>query len=386
MSIDGGRKMYSMRIVAAICLLAFLAGAAQAKDPVIPLVAMKVDEGDFKGKKHQHRATDISGMACVPPQGGARNCLVINDENKGPQFAAIRNDRMAVGEFIKLIRDEHDPEPLGSPPKAKCKKKGDFDNLDGEGVAYAEPFFYVVGSHGCSRKKNKFQLSSFILARIRVDAEGRPVDASGQILGKKEISRAVRTTYRVSDWLKRSKDVADFFAGNVEKDGLNIEGVAVQGDRIWFGLRAPVTEPSSDHKLKAQAFVVGGTIADLFEPGDKRSKAEPEVAFFDLSGLGIRDLAALPDGRLLVLAGSKNSDEVRFKLFVADPGRNAAKPIGMLAEVEGWGEKDGRRVWKTGKAEGVTLLEVKAGSAQAVILFDGLENGKPHLAKFSIPD
>ena len=38
------------------------------------------------------------------------------------------------------------------------------------------------------------------------------------------------------------------------------------------------------------------------------------------------------------------------------------------------------------KAEGVTLLEASAGSAQAVILFDGLENGKPHLARFAIPE
>ncbi len=39
----------------------------------------------------------------------------------------------------------------------------------------------------------------------------------------------------------------------------------------------------------------------------------------------------------------------------------------------------------TGKAEGVTLLEVAAGAAQAIILFDSLPNGAPHLAKFAIP-
>jgi hypothetical protein len=377
--------MYSVRIVAAIGLLASLAGGAQAKDPIIPLVPMTVEDGkNFISKKNQPAATDISGMACVPLQGDARNCLVINDENKGAQFAAIRNDRLAVGKFIPLIGDESDPNTLGSPPEATCETKGDFDNLDGEGVAYAEPFFYVVGSHGCSRKKDKFQLSSFILARIRVDSQGRPVDTAGRVLGEAEFSKAVQTTYRVSDWLQRAKGVKGFFAENLEEeDGLNIEGIAIQGDRIWFGLRAPVKKASKDGAMfKKQAFVVGGNIADLFEPGNKPSKAEPEMAFFDLAKLGIRDLAALPDGRLLALAGAANGDEVPFKLFVADPRNNQAKLIGTLAEVLGMVKGELVR----GKAEGLTLLEVAPGSAQAVILFDGLQNGAPHLAKFAIPD
>jgi hypothetical protein len=134
--------------------------------------------------------------------------------------------------------------------------------------------------------------------------------------------------------------------------------------------------------FKKQAFVVGGNIADLFEPGNKPSKAEPEMAFFDLAKLGIRDLAALPDGRLLALAGAANGDEVPFKLFVADPRNNQAKLIGTLAEVLGMVKGELVR----GKAEGLTLLEVAPGSAQAVILFDGLQNGAPHLAKFAIPD
>ena len=378
--------MHSVRIVATISWLASLTCGALAKDPVIPLVPMDVDGGNFVDDD-QSVAIDISGMACVPLQGDTRNCLVINDENKGAQFAAIRNGRLAAGKVIPLIGDEHDPRTFGSPPDETCGGEGKFKNLDGEGVAYAEPFFYVVGSHGCSRRKDKFELSSFILARIRVDSQGRPVDTADRVLGEEEFSKAVQTTYRVSDWLQRAKGVKHFFAENLEEeDGLNIEGVAVQGDRIWFGLRAPVKKASKDgKKFKKRAFVVGGSVADLFEPGDKPSKAKPEVAFFDLDERGIRDLAALPDGRLLVLAGAPNGDEVLFKLFVADPGRNAARPIGTLAKVKGRVEEDGEKKMKTGKAEGVTLLEIKAGAAQAVILFDGLENGAPSLAKFAIP-
>ena len=247
--------MYSVRIVAAIGLLASLAGGAQATEPVIPLVKMNVD-GSFLGEEGKPPAIDISGMGCVPLQGDIRNCLVINDENKAAQFAVIRNNGIAIGGPIPLIGDTPDPRTFGSAPNETCKRVDDFDNLDGEGVAYAAPFFYVVGSHGCGRSKGKFRLSSFILARVRVDAQGRPVDASGRLLGEKEFSSAVETTYRVTDWLKASAEVAGFFAKDLEtEDGLNIEGVAVDGDQIWFGLRAPVkaqltkAEPRGEESL-----------------------------------------------------------------------------------------------------------------------------------------
>jgi hypothetical protein len=378
--------MYMVKITAAIGLLACLAGGAQAKNPMIPLVAMSVDDSrDFIGKKDKKNKTakDISGIGCVPPQGDTYKCLVVNDENKGAQFATIRKDELAAGKFIPLIGDEASPKALGSPPRT-CKHSGDFDNMDGEGVAYAEPFFYVVGSHGCSRHGYEFHLSSFILARVRVDAQGRPVDGFGGLLGKKEFFRAVETTYRVSDWLMAAEDVGAFFGNNLEKNGLNIEGVAVYGGRIWFGLRAPVTKASRDGKeFEKQAFVVGGEVTDLFESGDKPSKTKPKVAFFDLDERGIRDLAVLPDGRLLVLAGPINEEKVAFALFVADPDRNTAKLIGTLPEVQGKAKK---KKMVLGKAEAVMLLKVAAGSAQAVILFDSLPNGAPHLAKFAIPD
>lgn len=377
--------MYSARAIAAIGLFAWLGGDVQAAEPVIPLAAMTVDgETLVSDDEDQPLAFDISGMACLPPQGDARKCLVINDENRQAQFAVVRGDRMTGGQPVPLIGDEPDPDTLGAPPKEKCGDKGKFKNLDGEGVAYARPFFYIVGSHGCSRSKDKFQLSSFILARVRVDAQGRAADSSGRPVADGAISRAVETTYRVSDLLKQAKHVKRFYAKNLKnEEGLNIEGVAVQGDQIWFGLRAPVTDAKKDGKKREeQSFLVGGSVADLFAPGHKKAKAEPDVVSFDLSGLGIRDLAALPDGRLLILAGPASEEEVAFQLFVADPVAQTAKSIGTFPVVKGPGKK-GDIV--PGKPEGVTLLDPAADAASAVILFDSLKDGAPHLARFAIP-
>jgi hypothetical protein len=130
-------------------------------------------------------------MACMPASNGQRTCLVINDENKHAQFVTIRDDRMTVGAPITLIGDAPDPKTSGTPPKTTCEKADGFDNLDGEGVAYSEPHFYVVGSHGCSRKKGKFRLSSFILARVRVDRQGKPAGSDGVALAGGNFAAAV---------------------------------------------------------------------------------------------------------------------------------------------------------------------------------------------------
>ena len=345
---------------------------AQEASPAA-LAPMTID-GAFLGDGGA--ATDISGMACMPASNGQRTCLVINDENKNAQFVTIRDDRMTVGAPITLIGDAPDPKTSGTPPKTTCEKADGFDNLDGEGVAYSEPHFYVVGSHGCSRKKGKFRLSSFILARVRVDGQGRPAGSDGAALAAGNFAAAVETTYRVSDWLKRSKTAASFFAKDLESaNGLNIEGVAVLDKTIWFGLRAPV--------IDGAALLVGGDVAGLFKGGNAPSKAAPRVIPVALEGRGIRDIAPLPDKRLLVLAGAAHGNEVPFKLFVVDPAKEDGdvKPIRLLADVKQ--PVDGTPT--IGKAEGVTVLDVTVDRAQIVVLFDSLLNGAPHQGETTIP-
>jgi hypothetical protein len=345
---------------------------AQDASPIV-LTPMKL-EGGFAGKKDKP-ATDISGMACMPLEGTQRTCLVINDENKNAQFSTLRDDRVIVGQPIPLIGKKPDPKTLGLAPDLKCQEVDDFDDIDGEGVAYAEPYFYVVGSHGCSRSKGKFRLSSFILARVRVDRQGRPSDSTGSPLSSANLASAVETTYRVSDLLKRAGAAKEFYGKDLETaNGLNIEGIAADGDTIWFGLRAPVDN-------QGVAFVVGGNAADLFKAGQEPSRASPQIVPVKLEGRGIRDLAILPDKRLLVLAGAAHGPEVPFRLFVVDPTSGTTKQIGPLPEVKQ--DVDGKMV--TGKAEAVTVLGTTADQAQIVVSFDALLNGAPHLSKITIP-
>src|SRR5262249_41828125 len=137
-------------------------------------------------------------------------------------------NRLIVGDPIALIGDEPDPDmTLGRKPKKKktdCPNgRGDFAEFDGEGVAYSEPYSYVTGSHGCSRSSGEFRLSSFLLARIRVDRQGRPAGGEGEPLPAKKSARAVEITYRVSDLLRRAGAATGFFGKDLETaNGLNI--------------------------------------------------------------------------------------------------------------------------------------------------------------------
>jgi hypothetical protein len=336
-------------------------------------------EGAFLGKKQNKPATDISGIACMPPVGTRRTCLLVNDENKNAQFATIDGDRLIVGNPIVLIGDEPDTNPkktLGKAPDVGCPKgAGDFGEFDGEGVAYSEPFFYVIGSHGCSRNSEKFRLSSFMLARIRVDPQGRPADGEGKPLPADRTADAVQTTYRVSDLLQRAGSVAGFFGKALNSaNGLNIEGIAADGDKIWFGLRAPVDG-------EGKAFLVSGSASELFRDGQSPSQKDPEnVIDPKLENLGIRDLAMLRDKRMLVLAGAAHGPEATFQLFVVDTkdAKPVARPLGQLPEIKQPVEGE----TTLGKAEAVTVLDPDQG--RIVILFDALLDGAPRLAKVSL--
>lgn len=346
--------------------------AAQIGDSTVAaqLKAISLEvNGDFQGKKAGKSAKDLSGAACMPPRAdGSQLCLFVNDESRHAQFGVVQKGTITPGDVLTLIGEEPSDKTLGTPPETQCPvNEGEFGEFDGEGVAYAAPYFYIVGSHGCSRKGGEFRLSSFLLARIRVDAEGRPAGPDGKKLAREEWQDAVETTYRLSDYLAKADKAGAFFGKSLdEKDnGLNIEGLAVEGGRLLVGLRAPT--------LGDAAYLVAADIADLFRPGSDPAEGKAEVMPIELGkSMGIRDLASLPDGRLLVLAGPAQEQALAYRLFLVDPGKGGKpKPLAELEPMES--EEEDEPV----KAEAITVLSADAGELRVLILFDGVENGAP---------
>ncbi|MDR7035696.1 hypothetical protein J2X36_000432 [Methylobacterium sp. BE186] len=313
------------------------------------------------GKDGLEPAHDVSGIACLPPDAqGRRSCLVVNDQDTYAQLARLDEERLQGGDLVFLIDKERRRTIHGRKPKRLgCSQgKGGFKDLDGEGVAYAAPYFYVVGSHGCARKDRTAVKSAFVLARLRVDPDGVP---SSNDFG------SVETTWRLSEILRRDPVVGPHYGRDLDKehDGLNIEGVAAIGDHLFFGLRAP--------SISGKAFVFAVRADGLFASGDAPSGARGERIEIELGeGVGIRDLAALDDGRLLILSGpTLQQPDIPFRVYAIELKSQARPELLTTLEDVSVGRDD------RAKAEGILPLDGEA--RRFLILFDGLRNGGPRL-------
>lgn len=125
--------------------------------------------------------------------------------------------------------------------------------------------------------------------------------------------------------------------GKPKGAGTNIEGIAIIGDRLYAGLRTPTGS--------SEAFIVSAPVKDLFALGPDRLKAGVVESFtVDLgTNTGIRDLAALGNNRLLILAGpSVEQAGVEYRLWLLEKpaGRSREETAGNGYDI------DDRRGWQ----------------------------------------
>jgi hypothetical protein len=192
------------------------------------------------------------------------------------------------------------------------------EEADIEGLARGNGWLWAIGSHSLKRKKIKPGQSDaksrkrlatvvrednrFILARLPLATgeDGLPgvVREAGDgrtaaVLGLDKDS--------ITDLLEDDPHLAPFLSIPSKDNGIDIEGIAVHGDRLYIGLRGPVlrgwavlveirpeTDPDDPRRLRLRPVGDGG---DLYR-----------THFLDLGGLGIRDLCPHGDD-LLVLTG-----------------------------------------------------------------------------------
>jgi Protein of unknown function (DUF3616) len=299
-------------------------------------------------------AMNISGLACMPTDAAPSTCLVIDDQGRSAQVAFIGNGQVAGGARLPLIGKRPSRETIGQPPAEIGCSDGErkFRDLDGEAVAYAAPFFYVVGSHGCSRHNNKFRLSSFILARIperRVAGVAQTFDPSG-----------VETSYRLSEAIAASRQLRPYFTQDLmSANGLNVEGLASAGGKLFAGLRAPT--------LDGKALIIAIDADRLFD--EKASINEGDVKTISVptgAGRGIRDLARLNDQQLLILSGPAQDGPVPFEIHVFDIKAETSTLLGTLGELPDVGGA---------KAEAISVLSQRGKTVDILVMFDGLPSG-----------
>lgn len=317
------------------------AAVAAAEVPALAPGPTWTIDGDFA-----KRATDelprnrarmnLSGAACAPARQRLASCLIVNDEKKYAQFFSIEKKTLRPGALIRLTGKDVKGDP------------------DAEGAAFADSFFYVIGSHGRTRYGDAEGSSRFVVLRFPTDRRGRPSFAVSEddVIG-------IATSTRLGEAISEADGVGPFFDKPLDQNGVNIEGLAVKDGRMHLGFRGP--------SVGGQAFILSVDADAAFTP-DK--PLYPKVARLPLGPTtGIRDLAAVHDG-LVLLSGPVNDQAVTPALFHWNEKTGALTPLGALTPP--------KNLPAGAKAETVLVLrDTPDKPLRLLIMYDGAENGFP---------
>lgn len=287
------------------------------------------------------------------------------------------HERFPLADFLRL------------PQKVKGSKNQ--PEVDVEGLAYAEGYLWLVGSHSLIRckptlddgaKKARQQLhqvnrrgNRYLLARIPVEETNGIHTLVKKVTqdGTKRRAAQLRGDDRGNDLtkaLRQDEHLGSYFGIPGKDNGFDIEGLAVAGTRVFLGLRGPV--------LRGWAVILELTpkenrkhpsLLQLESIGPKGGRYRKH--FLQLGGLGVRDLCVQgPD--LLILAGPTMSLDGPVKVFRWKDGANPKgecmvpnSELDCLLEIP-FG-RDG------GHAEGMTLLASNGGTSDSLmVVYDSI--------------
>lgn len=175
-------------------------------------------------------------------------------------------------------------------------------------------------------------------------------------------SSSVKTTYRLSEVLAAVPQIWPYFTQDLmSANGLNIEGLAVVGGKLFAGLRAP--------SLDGRAFIVTVDADKVFDESVPIKQGDVHAISVPLeAGRGIRDLARLNDGQLVMLTGPAQDAPMPFEIHVLDIKAETTMLLGTLGELPDT---------MGAKAEAISVLSRHGDVIDVLVMFDGLPSGGP---------
>lgn len=239
--------------------------------------------------------------------------------------------------------------------------------LDIEALAASGATVYALGSHSSTRRtgdradrpasRNRERLAEGVeqqplrdvIARFTLDASTGTVTA----LEKKSLRKAIL-----------GHPVLALFAALASKEnGIDLEGLAVDGTSLYAGFRGPVLR----HGFAA-------VLQFTFDAPESST-----LLLVPLDGRGIRDMAKVDDG-LLLLAGPVGDSDTSHRLYLWNgkdcvPGTGGAGGrLRWLADVPAPARAADAERMKA-KAEAVLVTAQTATQYELMLLYDGLPNG-----------
>ena len=200
----------------------------------------------------------------------------------------------------------------------------DGEEIDIEGLDVNEGYLWLIGSHSSKRKKAEdtktadenmqrlgrleLQGNRFTLGRVPLDPSATPVRSHGALAAARldgdasgnALTAALSADAHVAPFVARPRPDGSLEGIPSKDNGLDVEGLAVSGRRVFCGLRGPVLRGWA---IILELELTGGDGQAPLSLKPLGQSGEPYLKhFLNLRGLGIRDLVI--DGTdLLVLAG-----------------------------------------------------------------------------------
>ena len=260
------------------------------------------------------------------------------------------------------------------------------DEIDIEGMDFADGYLWLTGSHSTKRKKPKkddleenlermatitTDLNRFILARIPV-IDGKLIKSYTPQDGNNLTAACLQTTETrniLFEALAGDRHLQPFIESSIpsKDNGLDIEGLALKDGRLFLGLRGPV--------LRGWAIIIEleltETESGVLEPIEIADSGAKYIKYFlDLNGLGVRELCWQGDD-LLVLAGPTMAIEGEMQIYRwCDAGQNDDDAIVKQDENELFPLFDLPFTIGTDHAEGLTLYSCWEKEDGLMVFYD----------------
>jgi hypothetical protein len=246
--------------------------------------------------------------------------------------------------------------------------KGDKDSgkeMDIEGIAVENSQIFVIGSHSRKRKRQKKE-ASYKKNRSAFTGKGNKHEVSRERLYRLDVDSSMKVRKKDSislgELIRQHEVLAAFAKIPSKENGIDIEGIAIHSGLVYVGFRGPVFR---DNYVPIMRF-------DFDDPEDTI-----ELLFVNLGGRGIRDMARVAGG-FLILAGPVGDAIVSYQLFhwngkdLVQGDNQKPGDEGKITYLGEIGTPEG------GKAEGLLVLnETDQSNYELIVIYDGVPNGMP---------
>ncbi|HDZ75336.1 MAG TPA: DUF3616 domain-containing protein [Aurantimonas coralicida] len=259
--------------------------------------------------------------------------------------------------------------------------EGPGGEMDIEGLAVADGYLWICGSHSLKRDKPEddglkdmedidWDANRGFLGKVPLLDRGggvfdlvaaiEPLDGAPARAARMVPMRKSRKT-PIRKMLAKDKLIGPFMDHPCKENGFDIEGLAVTGNTVLLGLRGPVVGSYAMIVRMEMKDAKNGFLKPRKLDGGKRYRLQA----IDLDGQGIRDMH-WQDGRLLILSGATTDLEALQSVFAIedyDPERNiyeddALARVLNLPAIRG-----------SDHAEGIAPIEID-GVAKLLVAYD----------------